>query len=427
MAAYGRLDLHQALINASKSMIRVKDPIILLRLITRFIDRQIGATHVAVLLYDKTKDSYVLIDSKGEAGQKIPIGYVRVKTDSPIIKYFRNGSGHRGSKFHRKEALVYQELDHIQNFEIHVHKREGMAVAFSRMKGQMEMLRSAICVPSYFKSQLVAVLILGEKLSGQVYEDEEISVFTSLANDVAMAVTNAELIKDLKDAYEREHDLLIETASALASAIDARDKYTKGHSERVAHYTTVIAAELIERGMMHQGREYLQAAYLAGLMHDVGKIGIKDQILNKPDLLTREEYEAMKKHVEIGVSILSPIKGMKEILEGAKYHHERWDGKGYPYGLSEQEAPILGRIIAVADAYDTMVTERPYQKSRTVTGAFEELRKCSGSQFDPTLVEVFFDAWNEGKLKKRIATSVDFFSEDARAAGGVKTSFSPRP
>ncbi len=401
MAAYSRMDLHQALISASKSMIRVKDPITLLRLITRFIDRQIGATHVAVLLYDRDRESYVLIDSKGEAGQRIPIGYIRVKSQSPLIAYFRAGDGFREHKFHRTEALVYSELEHIRNFEIHVNRRERHAIAFTEIKQQMEMFRAAICVPSYYKNELVAVLILGDKLSGEKYLEDEINVFSTLANDVAMAVANAELIKGLKDSLEREHNLLIDTASALVSAIDARDRYTKGHSERVSHYTLVVATELIDKGIIPYDRNFLEGAQLSGLLHDIGKIGIKDHVLNKPATLTDEEFAVMKTHVEVGVNILKPIRGMKEIADGAKYHHERWDGKGYPYGLKGDEIPLLGRIVAVVDSYDTMITTRPYQKGRTPEDAFAELRRCANAQFDPVIVEVFHDAWQSGRITQR--------------------------
>lgn len=408
-AAYGRMDLHQALISASKSMIRVKDPIQLLRLITRFIDRQIGATHVAVLLQDKGRDSYVLIDSKGEAGQRIPIGYIRVKNQSPLINYFLAGEdGFRSHKFHRKDALVYSELEHIRNFEIHVNRREKHAITFTEIKKQMEMLRASICVPSYYKHELVAVLILGDKLNGEKYLEDEINVFSTLANDVAMAVANAELIKDLKDSFEREHHLLIDTASALASAIDARDRYTKGHSERVSHYTLVVATELIDKGIIPYDRNFLEAAQLTGLLHDIGKIGIKDHILNKPSALDEEEFSVMKTHVEVGINILKPIRGMKEIADGAKYHHERWDGKGYPYGLKGEEIPLLGRIVAVVDAYDTMVTTRPYQKGRTPEEGLDELRRCSNAQFDPQIVEVFCDAWQSGRIKQRNYTNYAF-------------------
>lgn len=408
MSAYSRQDLHRALVSASKSMIRVKDPIVLLRLITRFIDRQIGATHVAVLLFDKKRGSYVLIDSKGEAGQRIPIGYIRVKAESPIVRYFHSGITGSELRFRGRSPLVYRELEGIRQFEILVNRREQGALMVAEIKKQMELLRAAICVPSYCKSNLVAVLILGEKLNNAAYEAEEISVFSTLANDVAMAVTNAELIRELKDSCDRERDLFIDTASALVSAIDARDRYTKGHSERVSHYTLVMVGMLVDNKKISFTRDFMEAAQLAGLLHDVGKIGIKDPILNKPSSLTDEEFKIMKTHVEIGINILKPIRGMKEIADGAKYHHEWWNGAGYPFGLKGDEIPVLGRIVAVADAYDTMVTSRPYQKARSPEEAFAELKAKSGTQFDPEIVALFCESWQTGAIRKKQYRSYSF-------------------
>jgi HD-GYP domain-containing protein (c-di-GMP phosphodiesterase class II) len=402
---YGQIDYQQALLNASKSMIRVKDPITLLRLITRFVDRQIGATHVGVLLFDRRRDSFVLIDSKGETGRRIPIGYIRIPRDNPVVRYFqqkKNGS------LVRQEALVLYELEHLQNFEIHVNKKEKSAIELHEIRKQMELLRASICVPSFHKNELVAVLVLGDKLSGERYYDQEIDLFVTLANDVAMAVKNAELIKDLTLAVQKEHQLLMETASALVSAIEARDRYTKGHSERVSHYSLVVAVELIEQGIVPAGSEFLEAAELSGLLHDVGKIGIKDEILNKPARLTEQEYGVMKAHVKIGANILKPITGLKGLADGVLYHHERWDGKGYPYGLKGEEIPLMGRIVSVVDSYDTMVTDRPYSKGKTPEEAFVELRKCAGGQFDPKLVEVFYGAYKSGHIHKRRYKAYDF-------------------
>ena len=402
---YTRVDYQEALLNASKGMIRVKDPITLLRMITRFIDRQIGVTHVAVLLFDKKRDSYVLIDSKGDGGAKIPVGYVRVLKNNPLVSFFlapNNGT------FARREALIYSELGHLQNFEMLVNKKEGRAIHYDEIRKHMNFLRASICVPSFYKNELVAILILGDKLSGETYYEPEISLFVTLANDVAMAVKNAELIKDLKTAFEKEHSLLIHTSIALATAIDARDRYTHGHSERVSHYSLVIAKELIDLGKIGYDREFMETVQLSALLHDIGKIGIKDQILNKPAKLTEDEFEIMKTHVTIGAAIIKPVTGLTHLADGALCHHERFDGKGYPQGLKGKDIPLIGRIVNVADSYDTITTARSYKEAMTPPQAFEELQRCAGSQFDPEIVEAFHSAYTNGKITKREYTSFDF-------------------
>jgi HD-GYP domain-containing protein (c-di-GMP phosphodiesterase class II) len=399
------MDYQEALLNASKGMIRVKDPVTLLKIITRFIDRQIGVTHVAVMLFDRKHDSYVMIDSKGEGGVKIPVGYVRVPKDNPLVSFFQAPNN---GVFARKEALVLEELKHVQNFEILVNKKEGRAIHYEEIQKHMVYLRAAVCVPSFYKKDLVGVLILGDKLSGEAYYEEEISLFVTLANDVAMAVKNAELIKDLKISYDREHRLFIHTSIALATAIDARDRYTHGHSERVSHYSLVIVNEMIESGKIPYNREFMETVQLSALLHDVGKIGIRDQILNKPSGLTPEEFEIMKSHVVIGATIVKPVKGLTNLEDGILYHHERWDGKGYPHGLEGTKIPIVGRIVNVADSYDTITTARAYKAATPPAQAFEELKRCSGTQFDPEIVEAFYNAFNKGKVTKREYKSFDF-------------------
>ena len=386
-------------------MIRVKDPITLLKIITRFIDRQIGVTHVAILLFDKKRDAYVLIDSKGEGGVKIPVGYVKISDHNPIISFFRSADN---GAFARKEALVYSELDHVRNFEILVNKKEGRAIHYEDIKRHMTYLRAAICIPSFYKRELIGVLILGDKLSGEKYYDPEINLFVTLANDVAMAVKNAELIKDLKTSYDREHQLFIQTSIALATAIDARDRYTHGHSERVSHYSLVIAKEMIDEGKMEYDREFMETLQLSALLHDVGKIGIRDQILNKPAQLDKDEFEVMKQHVMIGSNIVKPVLGLTHLADGILYHHERYDGKGYPHGLKGKAIPLIGRIVNVADSYDTITTARAYKKAVPPQEAFEEMVKCAGTQFDPEVVAVFYEAWRKGKITKREYINLDF-------------------
>lgn len=402
---YTRVDYQEALLNASKGMIRVKDPITLLKIITRFIDRKMGVTHVAVLLNQKKHDAYVLIDSKGEGGVKIPVGFVRLPKYNALISFFLNSDN---GAFARREALVYHEMEHLKNFEILVNKKEDKAIHFDAILKQMTYLRAAVCVPSFYKKELIGILILGQKLSGQPYKEEEISLFVTLANDVAMAVKNAELIFDLKSAYDKEHQLFIDTSIALATAVDARDKYTHGHSERTAHYSLVIAKEMIDSGKIAYDREFMETVQLAALLHDIGKIGIKDNVLNNPKRLTTEEFDAMKEHVNIGGNILKPIQGLKGLADGALYHHERFDGKGYPHGLKGEDIPLIGRIVCVADSFDTIVTARSYKSKSPSDMAFEELLKCKGSQFDPDIVDAFYNAYKNGKITKKEYADLDF-------------------
>jgi len=178
---------------------------------------------------------------------------------------------------------------------------------------------------------------------------------------------------------------LYEVVTSLSSALDARDHYTNGHSERVISYAKQIAREL---GMPMKHQEEL--VYLC-LLHDIGKIGIPDHILNKPGRLTPEEFEIMKRHAEIGEKIISPIESLKSLKPLIRHHQEFYDGSGYPDGVRGEEIPLACRILAVVDTFDAMTTDRPYRKALPEEAAIAELRRCAGTQFDPMIVEVFID------------------------------------
>lgn len=174
----------------------------------------------------------------------------------------------------------------------------------------------------------------------------------------------------------------VQTVLAFSEAIGARDDYTRGHSERVAEYAQMITAAM---GLQNLN----ELVYVASLVHDVGKIGIPEQILNKPARLTEEEYQRIKAHPVIGANILKQIDTFAYLGAIVRAHHERFDGRGYPDGLAGEEIPLISRIIAVADAFEAMTSDRSYRKRYTIDYAVEELKRCAGSQFDPKIVDHF--------------------------------------
>ena len=187
---------------------------------------------------------------------------------------------------------------------------------------------------------------------------------------------NKNLITDLKDLFTG-------TVTAIVEALDAKDSYTLGRSRRVTSYAIKIAQAL------HLNDTTIGRIELAALLHDIGMIGVSDDILAKVETLTPEEYSEIKKHVHHSVKILDDIKQLKDVVEVIKYHHEHYDGNGYPYGIKGDEIPIGSRIIAVADAFDSMVTPKVYRKQIMISEALNKIKQNSGTQFDPVVVETF--------------------------------------
>ncbi|MBI4335209.1 MAG: HD domain-containing protein, partial [Candidatus Omnitrophica bacterium] len=396
------VDYRAVLEQASKSMIRFKRPEHLIRQIVHMIDKEVGTTHTAALLYKENKNSYVLIDSKGAQGKKIPVGYIRLIADNPLISIFTRKEF--APLLNKSGALVYDFVKQKLADRNFLDQNPQLIKKLESAKKQMDLLQADICVPSYFKKRLLGVLILGNKLSGRQFTREEIGFFITLANDTAMALSNAQLIENLQEKikevetlYEKSHKLFIHTSIALAAAIDARDPYTHGHTERVTAYSLAIAEELRHEDFpeIRTIKNFRESLHIAALLHDIGKIGIPDHILKKNGTLTTEEFEKVKEHPVIGATILYPIKELGIILSGVRSHQERYDGTGYPDRLKGNEIPLLARIIAVADAFDAITTNRPYRNKKTIEDALIEIRRSSGTQFDPQIVEAFFRAYEK--------------------------------
>lgn len=191
------------------------------------------------------------------------------------------------------------------------------------------------------------------------------------------------LIKDLKLEHAKTKEAFMEIIASLAKALEARDPYTQGHSERVVSYALLVAQEL---GWVQELKDKLKCA---SVLHDLGKIGIPDSILHKKDKLTDEEYDFIKKHELISIKIIEPLKEFKDIMPWIMYHHERWDGKGYPHGLGGNNIPLGAQIIALADTFDTITTGRDYKKAFSFEEAIQELNRVKGTQFNPELIDVF--------------------------------------
>jgi len=227
-------------------------------------------------------------------------------------------------------------------------------------------------------------------------EDMKFTV-TSLLRQVSMRRTNERLLLDLKkrnadlnsalrelkEAKQEVENSYLSAVQSLAVALEAKDRCTAGHSQRVSRFATMIA-----RGLSLPALEVRTIGQI-GLLHDIGKIGMDDKILNKPGKLTSDEYDIVKQHSVIGAQILAPVRSLEGHLPGIRHHHEAWNGGGYPDGLRGEAIPLNARVVCLADSFDAMTSIRPYRSGRSLQEAIEEMRRCAGSQFDLTCVEAF--------------------------------------
>lgn len=390
------IDYKKELEAASKGMIMVHDPNLLIKLILRMIVGKVMIQHAGMILHDPERDFYTLSISRGQTGIKIPAGFARLSKDNPIIQLF-------AKKEYRpltvdKKAIIAHDLNKLIWHESVIEGDKSVKALLHDVGEQMTNLNAIVCVPAYYRDELLAILLLGEKKEGGEFEQGELDFFSALASDAAMAIRNAQLFEELKRESERNHDLFIRATIVLGSTIEAKDKYTHGHTERVTNYAVSIAHQMINNGSGDFSPDFLQGLYIAGMLHDIGKIGVPEGILNKPGKLTPEEFEVMKKHPFYGGEILAPLPELKESLLGVKYHHERYDGKGYPEGLKGDEIPIIAMIVAVADIYDAMTTDRPYRKALSREVTIDEIEKNIGTQFHPKPAQAMIELFKMGKV-----------------------------
>ncbi len=283
-------------------------------------------------------------------------------------------------------------LRNVKSFD-HCIVRKGMVITLKELlshddyrvlKNAMPFVEEMVFTPLEVRGEAYGLIgVMGFK---GAFSDVELEMFCALGSQSAVAMENANLYRKAKDAF-------LHTAEALAEAVNSRDPYTGGHIRRVSQYALLIAAEC---GLSNEEKEVLR---LSSILHDIGKIGIEDAILKKGGLLTEDEALKMRLHPDIGARILGFVKEMRDVIPGVLYHHEWFDGSGYPLGLKGEDIPEQARIIAVADAYDALTTDRPYRKAMVSEEALEKMAAENGTHFDPSLVEIFQRIHTEGQFR----------------------------
>ncbi|MCB2188678.1 MAG: response regulator [Deltaproteobacteria bacterium] len=254
----------------------------------------------------------------------------------------------------------------------------GRADPHSRLLGALPFQGNYLCLPILIRGENFGVMVVGDKRGGLALRGDDVFLARFLLQKAALSIENIAL-------YESMVSNMHSTLGALVGAMEAKDPYTRQHSRRVTNLSVLTAQT------MGLGIEQMESLRFAAYLHDIGKIGIKDHILLKESRLTNEEYEQIKLHPVIGESIIGSMDLSPQERAIIRHHHERWDGRGYPDGLGGEDIPRLARIVAVADAFDAMTSDRPYRQAKVREQAVAELLRCRDSQFDPLVVEAFME------------------------------------
>ncbi len=289
----------------------------------------------------------------------------------------------------------------LENNDSVVCNSEGEMEDMPRPERPGEHFQNLIATPVVLMRNLNGILVVADKLNGS-FNEEDIETLLSVGDQASVAIQNRNLQQELQNSY-------VATVSMLADAVEAKDPYTHGHCDLVSRYARLTAEKL------DLSNEDRSVVCYAALLHDVGKIGVSDGVLNKPGPLLPEERDLMRAHVRVGHDLLAKVPALNLVAEVVLHHHEWYDGSGYPDGIKGKDIPIAARIVCVVDAYCAMITKRSYKEAYSVDRARDELVRCSGSQFDPDVVEAFLTI-----LDTPEALNVD---DDEDAGCGVLPSF----
>jgi putative nucleotidyltransferase with HDIG domain len=357
---------------------------------SRRLSEQIGSTFEEISLIYRLTRSLSISRSPAEIGAEALEWLAEVIPAECIVIYYE---AEDSGLFSRDDAPVPTYLTHgreplkLQNFVALLSALGNVdgtrPLVFNHGipngNGELQNVRQAVLAPLHTGERRFGWIGAFNHAGRAEFGSGEASLLSSIGTILGMHGGNVDL-------YKQQAELFAGVVRAMSSAIDAKDPYTRGHSDRVARVSVRLCQEL------GCDQETIRTIYLAGLLHDVGKIGIDDNVLRKPGKLTDAEYEHIKSHVEIGYRILRGLKKMGHLLPIVLHHHESWDGKGYPYGLSGNNIPYLARIVAVADAFDAMSSDRPYRKGMADEKLDAIFQAGAGKQWDPDVVAAFFRA-----------------------------------
>ncbi|WP_422879895.1 HD domain-containing phosphohydrolase [Moorella stamsii] len=327
----------------------------------------IGAKWCVLGLRDKETGEMVLKGSPG-ASKELQVEAERVPAEGTIL----------GEVLKTAQPLTVEDLEKYDSS--------------LRLSYWSKDIRSVAVVPVQSRGKILGALIVCTPFP-RYWEENEVGYLSIIASQVGLAIENAQLYESLREYY-------MSVVKALAAALEAKDKYTQGHSFRVARWAKAVAGEM---GLSDKEQEMV---YIGGLLHDIGKVGVREYILLKTSRLTPAEEKEIQSHPSVGAKILEPANLPKEVVEAVLYHHEDYGGGGYPEGIAGEKIPLLARIIRVVDSYDAMNSDRPYRKAFSQKWVIEELRRCSGKQFDPAVVEAM-----KKVLERDKSACIDFGGE----------------
>jgi putative nucleotidyltransferase with HDIG domain len=352
----------------SKKIGSVSSLSLLLEHIIEMTQKALKASAASILLFKDNEQELFFEAASGPVWKELKS--VRVDTQYSIA----------GQVIRTGKPLIVNDVKRNRNFHGNIDDTTGFVT------------KSLLCVPLITPQKTIGVLEVLNRLDGKDFDESDIHILVPVALTAAMAIENTRLQQTILDAYKN-------TMITLVGVIDTKDPYTRGHSQRVMEYTLMASSALMLPPDKMEILEY------AGILHDVGKVVIDSQILNKPEKLNASEWDIMREHPTVGANLLKNIPFLEKVSEIVLHHHEKFDGSGYPAGLKGEDIPLEARLITVADAFDTMTTDRPYRAALGYDYAIEELKKGIGTHFCPIAVNAFLIGFYASIKEKTAAQS----------------------